>query len=325
MTTLAEHMIVAGVDNCPPMLEKSMYDCWQSHMLLYIQGKEHGRMIHDSVLNNPLVWSTIEVDGVTRTKTYEELSDKEKLQADCDLKATNIVLQGLPPDVYSLVNHHKVAKEIWDRVSLLMEGTKLTQQERECLVVPSFLPGDDLIACLNKSMSFMSTGNATSYRGTNAVGQAKEFNMVQGKDVANSGTGIWEDCDDISLEKAVLMANISSYDSDVLSEVPHHDTYQNDDMINQSVQEMQYYEQSLIDYVLDNDITSDSNIISYEQYLQDTQNLIFQDTNSFTQQDAMIMSVFEQMSTKVTKFTEATKKTQIVNESLTAELERYNE
>ncbi|GJX90169.1 hypothetical protein Tco_1028061 [Tanacetum coccineum] len=112
MTTLAEYMIVSDVDNRPSMLEKSMYDSWQSHMLLYIQGKEHGKMIHDSVLNGLLVWSTIDVDGVTRPKTYKELSKKEKPQADCDLKSINIVLQGLPPDFYSLVNYHKVAKEI---------------------------------------------------------------------------------------------------------------------------------------------------------------------------------------------------------------------
>ncbi|GJZ63145.1 integrase, catalytic region, zinc finger, CCHC-type containing protein [Tanacetum coccineum] len=48
-------------------------------------------------------------------KTYAKLSAIEKLQADCDCKATNVVLQGLPPDVYAIVNHHKVAKEIWDR------------------------------------------------------------------------------------------------------------------------------------------------------------------------------------------------------------------
>ncbi|GKE10767.1 hypothetical protein Tco_1414318 [Tanacetum coccineum] len=75
-------------------------------------------MVHDSVLNCPLDWGTIKANGVTRTKTYEELSEKEKLQADCDLKATNIVFQFLPSDVYSLVNHHNVAKEIWDRVSI---------------------------------------------------------------------------------------------------------------------------------------------------------------------------------------------------------------
>ncbi|GKE66089.1 hypothetical protein Tco_1520250, partial [Tanacetum coccineum] len=45
------------------------------------------------------------------------------------------------------------------------------------------------------------------------------------------------DCDDISSAKEVLMANLSSCDSYVLSEVPYSDTYLND-MINQDVQEM---------------------------------------------------------------------------------------
>ncbi|GJX71473.1 hypothetical protein Tco_0308644 [Tanacetum coccineum] len=42
------------------------------------------------------------------------------------------------------------------------------------------------------------------------------------------------DCDDIYSTKAVLMANLSSYDLDVLSDVPNSETYQTDDMINQS-------------------------------------------------------------------------------------------
>ncbi|GKE32490.1 retrovirus-related pol polyprotein from transposon TNT 1-94 [Tanacetum coccineum] len=91
-------------------------------------------MILNSIEHGPLMYGTIEVDGVTRTKTYEELTDAEKLQDDCDVKATNIFLQGLPPKVYSLVNHHHVAKEIWDRVMLLMQGTELSQQEYECYV-----------------------------------------------------------------------------------------------------------------------------------------------------------------------------------------------
>ncbi|GKF57626.1 RNA-directed DNA polymerase, eukaryota, reverse transcriptase zinc-binding domain protein, partial [Tanacetum coccineum] len=51
---------------------------------------------------------------------------------DCDVQATNIILHGLPPDVYSLVNHQEAAKVIWDRVKLLMKGTELSYQEREC-------------------------------------------------------------------------------------------------------------------------------------------------------------------------------------------------
>ncbi|GJS51032.1 hypothetical protein Tco_0624394, partial [Tanacetum coccineum] len=69
-------------------------------------------------------------------------------------------------------------------------------------------------------------------------------------------------CDDVSNAKAVLMANISNYDSDVISEVPYSETYLND-MENQSVHAMQDFEQAPVVDVIDNKITSDSNIILY--------------------------------------------------------------
>ncbi|GJW98191.1 hypothetical protein Tco_0179999, partial [Tanacetum coccineum] len=74
-------MIIAGAENRPPMLEKSMYDSWKSHMELYMENKENGRMILDSDQNGPLVWPTIiEENGTTRKKNYEELSVTKKLQ-----------------------------------------------------------------------------------------------------------------------------------------------------------------------------------------------------------------------------------------------------
>ncbi|GJX96725.1 hypothetical protein Tco_0352523 [Tanacetum coccineum] len=86
MTTLAEHIIVAGAENLPPMLEKSMYDSWASRIRLFIKGKKHSRVMLDSINN-----------------------------------ATNIILHGLPPDVYALVNHQEAAKDIWDRGETLYE------------------------------------------------------------------------------------------------------------------------------------------------------------------------------------------------------------
>ncbi|GJW38252.1 hypothetical protein Tco_0064097 [Tanacetum coccineum] len=44
----------------------------------------------------------------------------------------------LPPDVYAIVNHHKVAKEIWDRVKLLMKGTKLSLHEKKYKLYDEF-------------------------------------------------------------------------------------------------------------------------------------------------------------------------------------------
>ncbi|GJR90056.1 hypothetical protein Tco_0214067 [Tanacetum coccineum] len=79
-------------------------------------------MILESVEHGPLIWPTVEENGVIRTKKYAELSAVEKIQADCDMKATNIILQCLPTDIYSFVNHHRAATDLWERVQLLMQG-----------------------------------------------------------------------------------------------------------------------------------------------------------------------------------------------------------
>nr|GEV33081.1 hypothetical protein [Tanacetum cinerariifolium] len=101
----AAKAILSGADNRPPMLEKDMYNSWKSRMKLYMMNRQHGRMILESVEN--------------------------AIQADCDVKITNIILQGLPTEVYALVSNHKVAKELWERIQLLMQGTSLTKQEKE--------------------------------------------------------------------------------------------------------------------------------------------------------------------------------------------------
>nr|GEY98961.1 hypothetical protein [Tanacetum cinerariifolium] len=100
-------------------------------------------MILESVQNGPLLWLTVEENGVTRLKKYSELSTTEAIQANCDVKATNIILQGLSLEVYALVSTHKVAIELWERIQMLMQGTPLTKQERECKLYGEF----DKFAC----------------------------------------------------------------------------------------------------------------------------------------------------------------------------------
>ncbi|GJU44456.1 hypothetical protein Tco_1201722 [Tanacetum coccineum] len=230
-------------------------------MFLYIKGKKNGRMMLESIENGPLVYLTIEENGQIREKKYAEITEQEQLQDNCDVQATNIVLQVLPPDLYSLVNHSKVDKDIWDRVKLLMQGTEMSYQERECKLYNEFddftsVKGDDPIACLNKAMAFMSTVMASRFLSTN--NQLRTSSNLRNQATIQDGRGegymarqctrpkrptnsAWfqekmllvqvqesgqtddldaydSDCDDTSLAKAILMANLSSYDSDVPSE-----------------------------------------------------------------------------------------------------------
>ncbi|GKD67209.1 hypothetical protein Tco_1309317 [Tanacetum coccineum] len=138
MTTLADKSLLSGGDNKPSMLEKHLYDSWKSRMELYMLNRPHGRVILASVEKGPLVWPIITVDGVTRPKDYTELTPAETIQADCDIKAINIILQGLPTKIYALISQHRVAKDIWEKIKLLMQGTSLTKQERECKLYDEF-------------------------------------------------------------------------------------------------------------------------------------------------------------------------------------------
>ncbi|GKC57471.1 hypothetical protein Tco_1085069, partial [Tanacetum coccineum] len=138
MTTLADKSLLSGGDNKPPMLEKHLYDSWKSRMELYMMNRPHGRMILASVEKGSLVWPTITIDGETRLKEYTELTAAETIQADCDIKAINIILQGIPPEIYALVSQHRVAKDIWEKIQLLMQRTSLTKQEREWKLYDEF-------------------------------------------------------------------------------------------------------------------------------------------------------------------------------------------
>ncbi|GKA38899.1 hypothetical protein Tco_0731450 [Tanacetum coccineum] len=292
-------MIIAGADNRPPMLEKSLYDSWKSCMELYIENRENGRMILNSLQNGLLVWHTVvEEDGTTRTKKYEELLVAEKLQADWDLKATNIVLQGLPPDVppfktaWLLCNKFKGGKDnvmlvLAIRVMLLVLGEIMHEGRQGWLNVIIVKESGQILD--EEQLAFLADPSIPDSQ----IVQTTIPNTIafQTKDLDAYDS----DCEDVSNAKAVLMANLSNYGSDVILDVPYFEPYHTD-MDNQSVHAMQSFEQITVVDFTDNEITSDSNIILYSSYLQETQQAVIQDTNLYAQQDSMILSVIEQMS-----------------------------
>nr|GEW10170.1 putative reverse transcriptase domain-containing protein [Tanacetum cinerariifolium] len=108
MASLADKAILSGAENRPPMLEKDMYDSWTSRMEMYMLNRQHGRIILESVEHGLLLWPSVTEEGVTRLKKYSELSAAEAIQADYDVKATNIILQGLPLEIYALERECKL-------------------------------------------------------------------------------------------------------------------------------------------------------------------------------------------------------------------------
>ncbi|GKF26024.1 hypothetical protein Tco_0081918, partial [Tanacetum coccineum] len=106
------------------------------------------------------------------------------------------------------------------------------------------------------------------------------------------------DCDELDNAKVALMANLSHYGSDALAEVHNHDNM-NNNIINQVVQAMPSFEQSNVVNYSKTEITNDSNIIPYSQYVIESQQAAIQNSNSSAQQDTLILSMIEQLKTQI--------------------------
>nr|GFB60532.1 hypothetical protein [Tanacetum cinerariifolium] len=220
------------------------------------------------------------------------------------------------------------------------------------LVVRVFQKGDDPIDAINHMMSFLTAVVTSRYLATNnqlrtssnppqANGQVLqeeelEFLADAGMTESSSNQNVvttnatyqannldayYSDFDEIKTAKIALMANLSHYDSDNLEEVNNHDN-----RTNNFPQEMQVpltSEQSTILTQSNTEIESDSNIISYSQYINKSQYNTVQNSTLPALQDDLILSMIEQLETQVVNCTKINQDNKQVNELLTAELERY--
>nr|GEU34226.1 hypothetical protein [Tanacetum cinerariifolium] len=237
-----------GAENLPLMLDKAMYNLWEIRMLMYIKRKKNDRMMLESIKNGPLVYPAIEEDGQIRKKrvkfmkgtelSYQERECKLYNEFDKFTSSQSFAGAGTKENVTSLRGNNAARKA---RVVKCYNGQGKGHMARKCTHPKR-------------------PRNTAWFKEKMLLGQAQESGQVLDEEQLAFLTDDLDsydlDCDDISSTKAVLMANLLSYDSDFLSEVPQDESYQNNDVLNQRMQEMQSFEQYHVDYVLDTGITT---------------------------------------------------------------------
>nr|GFC58448.1 hypothetical protein [Tanacetum cinerariifolium] len=61
-------------------------------------------------------------------------SDQEKRIQKIDRLARSLLIQGLPNDIYSLIDSNKTAKDLWDAFAKHMLGSEYGEQDRKAVV-----------------------------------------------------------------------------------------------------------------------------------------------------------------------------------------------
>nr|GEX29668.1 integrase, catalytic region, zinc finger, CCHC-type, peptidase aspartic, catalytic [Tanacetum cinerariifolium] len=129
------------------------------------------------------------------------------------------------------------------------------------------------------------------------------------------------DCDELNSAKVALMENLSHYGSDNLAEVNNQNNLPTH-LIPQEMQVPSTSERSTILAQSNTESTSDSNIISYSKYTNESQYNTVQNSTLPASQDDLILSVIEQLKTQVVNYIKINQDNKQVNELLTVELER---
>ncbi|GJR60686.1 retrovirus-related pol polyprotein from transposon TNT 1-94 [Tanacetum coccineum] len=338
-------------------------------------GKKNGVNILKSIDEGPFQMGTFQETltegtegaphlGPERLRVYSDLSSEDKERYNADIRATNILLQGLPKDIYSLINHYTNTKDIWDNVKMLLEGSELTKEDHESQLYDDFEhfrqnKGETItttmfgqarhIKCYNcNSICHIARNytqpkrpqNSEYFKDKMLLMQAQEngvaFDEEQLLFIASDDCDAFDsDVDEAPTAQTMFMANLSSadpvydesgpsYDSDILSEVHNHDHYQ--DAICEHHEEHEMHDNVQPNYVVDShaDYTSDSNMIPYDQYVKDNAVLVVQSNVSSVPNDAYMM-IYNDMYEPHAQSVSKTTRDTVVGNSLTAELATYKE
>ncbi|GKB80204.1 hypothetical protein Tco_0947099 [Tanacetum coccineum] len=225
------------------MLDRTDFVSWKQRIRLYCQGKEKGVNILKSIDEGPFQMGTIRdtiAEGTEGSAGYGEL--RTELEMQIQVKQDRLSENGVALD---------------DEQLLFIAGG----QDNVVDEVVDDQPVQDL--ALNVDNVFQ-------------VDDCDAFDF---------------DVDEAPTAQTIFMANLSStdpiydeaspsYDSDILSEVPAHDNYQDAVCEHHEVHEM--HDDVQPNYVVDShaDYTSDSNMILYDQYVKDNVVPVVQIDNS---------------------------------------------
>nr|GEV05046.1 retrovirus-related Pol polyprotein from transposon TNT 1-94 [Tanacetum cinerariifolium] len=307
-------------------------------------------MILESVENDPLLWPSIEENGVTRPKKYSELSATEAIQADCDVKATNIILQGLPPKEESLHEFYLIFSLLLNDMNIY--NMKLEQFQVNTKFFNTLPPEWSKFVIDVKLVRDLHTTNVDQLHAY--LGQHEfHVNEVRLMHECNS--------DPLALVATHQMTHMDHH-------IIHHNVYNPSSSIPQveyapSVNQQLDFSQpdsglivllfqkgddpiDVINHIMsfltavvtsrypptNNQLRDSSNPRQQATinngrvtYVTESQHTAVQNSNFPAQQDALILLVIEQLKTQVVNCTKINLDNKSVNDTLTDELERYKD
>ncbi|GJR44703.1 retrovirus-related pol polyprotein from transposon TNT 1-94 [Tanacetum coccineum] len=126
-----------------PLLYQGEYSQWSERFMNYLEEQTDGEAMINSIKNgeHPLpVVAQVSLAG-TAPNAPPTLKDpkfwtaEEKKTRKIDRLARSLLIQGLPNDIYSLIDSNDTAKDLWDALERQMCGSEYGEQDRKAAIL----------------------------------------------------------------------------------------------------------------------------------------------------------------------------------------------
>nr|GEZ42103.1 hypothetical protein [Tanacetum cinerariifolium] len=140
---MSRDVITVGSTMRIPLLYRGEYSQWRERFMNYLEEQTDGEAMINSIQigDQPLpVIAQVSLAG-TAQNTPPTLKDpkfwtaEEKKTRKIDHLAKSLLIQGLPNDIYSLIDSNKTAKDLWDALERQMRGFEYGEQDRKAAIL----------------------------------------------------------------------------------------------------------------------------------------------------------------------------------------------
>nr|GEZ92112.1 hypothetical protein [Tanacetum cinerariifolium] len=105
-----------------PLLYRGEYSQWVERFMNYLEEQTDGGAMINSIKNGDQSLTRVTQVSIARTSSTEQpplkdksmWSDQEKRIQKIDRLTKSLLIQGLPNDIYSLIDSNMTAKDLWD-------------------------------------------------------------------------------------------------------------------------------------------------------------------------------------------------------------------
>ena len=133
---LQTNMAKLGGVSKPPLCNREKFSNWKIRMQAYMDAIDEE--LFETILNGPYVPTklapTPEDPDRMAIKLRTEWTDNEKKAVQLDKKAKNILFMSLEDELFENVVNCRTAKEIWEALLVMHEGTEEVRENKQSLL-----------------------------------------------------------------------------------------------------------------------------------------------------------------------------------------------